>query len=343
MTPAKYSFPEGIKKVGIVNNTIVTADTVKSGLDTIMAHYSRSVANFHGEVGHVSSIGKITAESLAKAIADQKYFDEVVICDSALRQKDPIQRERLLTVDEVSDLADGLDVDAILSVEGVYMKIVRSMKYASAIEAYRGVIDVCVCPKICVYVKGREKPIMTIVKSDTINWDQVASTPMGVESYLPNNERVISEAADFAGTIPVKLITPHWETVYRSYFSDYASTTLKNAALYVKNNQWDDAYKIWKGVYDSSKKWKKQMQMAHNIALYNEIKNDFDEAIVWETKARSLSLNKGNKGTQGEKELSSNNRSYYLMINQYLKDLKKRKKNDAFLNIQMDRFNKENK
>jgi hypothetical protein len=97
LTPAKYNFPEQIRRVGIVNNThTYNPEPDKNAIDTI----PREVVSFYrfGE-------GKMTTETLADAIADQKYFDEVVICDSALRAKDGVQRtDATLTQDEVADL-----------------------------------------------------------------------------------------------------------------------------------------------------------------------------------------------------------------------------------------------
>jgi hypothetical protein len=337
MEPADYSFPEEIRKIGIVNNTLVGDTNALSLKDSIDQIFKRSVSLTYGnKVERPFLLSGNTAESLAKALADQNYFDEVVICDSALRAKDLISEPRYLTSDEVRDLVDGLKVDAIVSLEDVNMKVVKSYGYIPETGAYVGSIDVTVAPKVCVYIPSRERPMMVINKSDSINWNDMIN-------FLPSDERVLSEAADFAGTVPVKYMTPHWVTVYRKYFSDDTSTPLKSAAVNVRNNQWDKAYDIWKRIYDSSKKTHKKMQMAHNIALYNEIKNDFTEALKWEEKARDYSLMDKNNHIQKPQDLSGNGRYYYLLTNEYLKELKERDSKLTFLNIQMHRFNNEKK
>ena len=60
--------------------------------------------------------GKTAAEALAEEIANANYFEQVIICDSALRGQDTELREDvMLTQDEVQKLAADLGVDLIFS------------------------------------------------------------------------------------------------------------------------------------------------------------------------------------------------------------------------------------
>ena len=87
LQPADLSFPPQLRKVAIVNNTsdapdnklITETEKIKEGTPLI----SRATAYANGDP-------KTATESLAEEIAQQNYFDEVVICDSALRANDKL-------------------------------------------------------------------------------------------------------------------------------------------------------------------------------------------------------------------------------------------------------------
>ena len=83
MLPAEVSFPSALRRVAVVNNMppipdnklILEENDEKKKDETEIA---RKTKYFNGD-------GKIATESLAEALANENYFDEVIICDSALR------------------------------------------------------------------------------------------------------------------------------------------------------------------------------------------------------------------------------------------------------------------
>ncbi len=79
MLPAEISFPNELKRVAVVNNVSDTPDNTLPPKDNTIKNkneLSRAVAYHEGQPA-------LTTEALAKAIAEQNYFNEVVICDSA--------------------------------------------------------------------------------------------------------------------------------------------------------------------------------------------------------------------------------------------------------------------
>ena len=67
LCPADVSFPEQLRNVAVVNN-MPPIPSPKSGVLTL---------------GHLEGDGKTSAEALAESLADTRYFDQVIICDSA--------------------------------------------------------------------------------------------------------------------------------------------------------------------------------------------------------------------------------------------------------------------
>ena len=80
MMPAEINFPPELRRVAIVNNVSAIPDNkwIEAEKPTSGNEVARAIAYTHGDAD-------IATESLARAIADGNYFDEVVICDSALR------------------------------------------------------------------------------------------------------------------------------------------------------------------------------------------------------------------------------------------------------------------
>ena len=117
MEPAKVSFPDELKKVGIVNNVpedlpnrlsrsfTDTPDVESGGLSHKTSYYN--------------GLTSYAMESLAHAIADEEYFEQVVICDSVLRANDTQLQAGGLSMDEVNYLINYLDVDVLLSLESL--------------------------------------------------------------------------------------------------------------------------------------------------------------------------------------------------------------------------------
>lgn len=333
LQPGLFNFPEDIKKVGIVNNTRYTF-----GVDSLKGYYKLSKKDM---ASATYTNGSKTAEALANELADKKYFDEVVICDSALRTKDSVYRHETLDLDEIKDLAEGLQVDAIISLEQLNIKAQKDISFSPEYNCMVGTVDVKVQPMVSVYIPTRKGPILSIAPKDSIYWREFANTIPEVEAQLPNDSRIIMESCDFAGTVPVKYLVPCWEEQNRVYFSDQVSTKLKNAAAAVVNNEWETAKSIWKSLYDKSSSDNTKMKMAYNLANYCEMTNKFDEAISYANKAKEYLMAKCKVNSPDK--LTGKNAYYYGIIKEYTSILEKRKEKLGILNLQLSRFNNENK
>ena len=96
LCPATVNFPERVRNVAVVNNMPATPEAKRTLLT----------------LGEMNGNGKKSAEMLASSLADSKYFNQVMICDSALNDTHFAGR-RILTQKEVQQLAGELDADLI--------------------------------------------------------------------------------------------------------------------------------------------------------------------------------------------------------------------------------------
>ena len=62
---------------------------------------------------------------------------------------------------------------------------------------------------------------------------------------------------------------------------------MRDAGVYLRENNWDEAYSQWKIAYEK-KKGQQKMKAAFNIALYYEIKDNVEQAKEWLGKAKEI-------------------------------------------------------
>ena len=333
MLPAEVSFPAELKRVAIVNNTSATPDNklIPSDEPKKVNEVSRATAYHDGDA-------KIATQSLAEAIAKENYFDEVIICDSALRAQDITPRENILSREEVQNLTDGLGADFIISLENLQMKATRVIRHLPEWSAYQGTIDMKVYPTVRIYLPNRNGPMVTVNNKDSIFWEEFGSTESYVRSRLAGDKKMLDEASEFAGTVPLKYILPYWKTGKR-YIYINGSVNMRDAAIYVREQSWDKAFALWEQAYQSTKSKKQQMATAHNMAIYYEMQDSIAEAITWATKAQELARKVEKIEDKDFKEIDYNRIPNYIMITLYMEELKVRQDGLAKLNVQMSRFN----
>ena len=189
MLPAEVSFPATLKRVAVVNNMpnvpdnklIITEEEQKKSENEV----ARLTNYYNGDAA-------ITTESLAEALANENYFEEVVICDSALRSKDINPRESTLSRDEVLELTQNLDVDFLIALENIQMRSNRKISYMPDWGVFLGTVDVKVYPTVRIYLPNRKGPMVTINSNDSIFWEEAGNGEASVRSRLISEEDMVN-------------------------------------------------------------------------------------------------------------------------------------------------------
>ncbi len=328
---ARVSFPPEIKTVAILNNTIDKSD--KSNI--------KSKSNNNGIPKIELTLqgdGKTTTEEFAKSVAAANYFDQVIICDSALREKDHFPRDQELTQQEVKQLTSDLGVDMLFSVEDVTIKAKQETTISE--NMYRATIDAKASPVIRVYLPSRSRPLVTVSPEDNVFWEEYGASEAEAKRNLINVDELIKEVSEFAGELPTPHLIPTWNNVDRYYYAS-GSLELRDASILIHEESWDDALKLWQ-LANTRKSDKLKMRSAFNIALYYESHDDIDKAIEWVEKAYQMAQNKEKKtGKTPNENKTTGNQTHsqdYLIAEQYLRILTARKAEIQTLNLQMKRF-----
>lgn len=334
LQPADLSFPPQLRKVAVVNNTsnapdnklITQAEKIKENSPIV----SRATAYANGDA-------KAATESLAEEIAQQNYFDEVVICDSALRANDKLARESTLSREEVRQLASDLGVDLIIAVENLQLKATKTVRYLEEFNCFQGAVDVKAYPTVRIYLPERSRPMNTLHPNDSIFWEEFGVTAVEAATHMIPDRQMLQEVAEFAGTIPVKYIVPMWKKGTR-YLYTGGSVPMRDAAVYVRENSWDNAYELWRQAYEGTKNEKKKMRAALNIALYYEIKDSLPQAQEWAETAQQLAKKIEKKNITENSHPTIDDVPNFYLTSLYLAELKERNAQLPKLKMQMSRF-----
>lgn len=334
MLPAEVSFPPTLKRVAIVNNMPEVPDNKLIVSEEAEKKEENEIARL---TNYYNGDARLTTEALAEALANENYFEEVVICDSALRSKDITPRESTLSREEASKLIQDLDVDFLIALENIQMRSTRKISYLRDWGAFYGTVDVKVYPTVKIYLPNRKGPMVTINNNDSIFWEEMGNGEASVRARLISENDLIKQASEFAGTVPVKRLLPHWKTANRYLFQGW-SVNMRDAAVYAKEGNWAEAVQLWKKNFEA-KKGKQKMYSAYNIAMGYEMQDSIDTATEWALKAQQIAREISKVDKKEKDEISDSTISYYILISLYVDELQERKEGLTRLKAQMNRFN----
>lgn len=290
---ADVSYPDQVRTVGVINY----APQDKQERDSILGLWNGD--------------GMVTVESLAREIAATDYFNQVVVCDSALRPVG-MGNEEILPMSQADSLIQALGVDMLFAVEQVRIELKEGSLFHTELMVDVPAVDGVITPLVRAYVSGRSAPLFSISKTDTICWVVSPELTFG---------QIMQEASDFAATLPVSYLLPHWKEMNRYYF-DGGNMEMRDAGVYIREQNWEGAAALWQKLHDG-RKGKVKMCAAYNLALNYELQGDYERAKEYLDTALSLA-------SEGSWE--------HQLIEYYRLQLDEQARENRMLQIQMKRF-----
>ena len=290
---ADVSYPDQVRTVGVINY----APQDKQERDSILGLWNGD--------------GMVTVESLAREIAATDYFNQVVVCDSALRPVG-MGNEEILPMSQADSLIQALGVDMLFAVEQVRIELKEGSLFHTELMVDVPAVDGVITPLVRAYVSGRNAPLFSISKTDTICWVVSPELTFG---------QIMQEASDFAATLPVSYLLPHWKEMNRYYF-DGGNMEMRDAGVYIREQNWEGAAALWQKLHDG-RKGKVKMRAAYNLALNYELQGDYERAKEYLDTALSLA-------SKGSWE--------HQLIEYYRLQLDEQARENRMLQIQMKRF-----
>ncbi len=304
---ASVTFPNDVKNVLIVDNTVLDKDAENSQEDSKLVIMSNDSAK------------SITLNSLKQFMNEEKYFDKVEIYPQRINNYGSVGETRPLNPSKVRSLCQNNKADAIISLDlhlvsaGVESENVYFFNDYRLLSAHIGSI-------LRVYGANGTTIAPPVLYMDSLFLEASENWSLK-KSNLNELNGLIAEISVKAADNLTGAFIPSWKTQERWFFSD-SSSEMKEAAKYVAEGKWEAAADIWSALYDKESNKNKKMKLASNLALANECLDDIDNALAWITSAYD------NISQNSKSELS-------LLIIKYGDILNNREKNKSKLYEQL--------
>ncbi len=133
------------------------------------------------------------------------------------------------------------------------------------------------------YWGGDGYPVDEFALSDTLTWEHASFNQGTLGNFLPSPDEALMEVSYLAALDYARRIAPYWVEEERSYFSR-GNLRMRRASGHIRDNRLDDAESILLRLLDRrnthivAAAW-------HNLALINELRGDYREALVMARKA----------------------------------------------------------
>lgn len=271
LQPATVSLPPQITRVAVVDRTglanhIPTVNPLDSA--GLLAPL------------RLAGLPAVAVEALAQEMADRRYFDEVVVCDSVL----PVPQSTTvlptpLSPAEVDELLALLRVDMLVALEALPIETRNRIGFLPEYGIYRATTDVTVRPAVSLYTSHRSRPLTTLQPTDSIFWETVGGSLDEVARGIISHEQLLRESSDFAGILVMKELTPYPMTSSRLLYSSQ-SGPWRDAFVYAREGSWSKAATLWETVYKQSDKPKQKAVAAYNLAVCHEQAGDIGQALA---------------------------------------------------------------
>jgi len=319
--PALITIPVSAQNVLILNNTVTQPKNY--GIERI----------FNGQT--IPSDYPLTLDSTVWAAIEEisAVFDESNFFNSVAFYREPVRADtEWFTVSELSpelqsEFYDAEDFDALLVIERLMFSInekIKTIKTGSFTSEPTASVELKVEGIITcsMYYYEKEKPLITFSISDSLF---IKSTVINDSLILLS--RVPEIALDILsrnlGYRAANRFIPSWETSERLLFTNF-NPRMQEATSYAADSQWAIAESIWIAEFAKKTKPTDKAKIAFNLAITNEMRDNFEQALEWAKKAKEYFKNANQDKYQDEIEFSD----------KYISELERRIQNNHLLDLQ---------
>lgn len=313
LKPAKHTFQPEIKSVVLVDNSrpyrgkdvhSVKALSSKFSVDTIW----------------VDNFSTLSLISLKEELQSRMFFDSVYMHPDRLKQDDRLIN-RALNWQQVDDLCKQYNAQAVIAFEkDIYntrIQVDRTYVYDGNLYGYLDASGVILWRA---YNNLNRELIYKETQLDTISWDALGYNMEDIARELPTIKASLEELAIYMGSQAADYATPLWESQRRGYYAT-GNFHFLQATEFVRKQEWGEAVKLWKYVFDNYKK-KTKARAAYNLALASEMLDDYESSQYWLAQAtETIGSISGASASVDKKRIIS----YSFYMNKRIKDMQELK------------------
>ena len=264
------------------------------------------------------------AEYIALELSDAHYFPEITIFyDDSITL--PKSLYPLLSENQLSIVRGGADNTAVVSLDKTDMVVNmedHTLLGSSGETVFVTDLSVATTLNLRVYWPNKIEPSSEMA-TDTLYWQSFGYTPDDAHSSLPLTAEFIQEAMRQISARVRELFIPHVDNVNR-YIYTSTNPAMDDAYDFWQQKKYKEASYLWEYVYEEQKNETTRAMAAANLAVYNELFDNYKVAIEWVDKSLSLF----------EKRVDSN-ASDITALRDYRRQLMERKSDNSLLQKQM--------
>ena len=285
--PAPAYLPTNLKRVGVVDRTLVTDKNSKiDGLDKILS----------GEGKNLDKDGaNETVQGLFNELKKNPNIEEVMLIkDTSLRTPGLGIFPAALSWNEVDQICtqNGVNALFVLSFYDTEAKVSYSSRQTSIanplgikIPAIEHIATINTLVKIGFRIYD---PVNKVIRDEIITTQNVVSegrgiNPLKAAEAVLNRKQQVMQVSNNAGQNYAYRILPYKIRVSRNYYVR-GSNNFKIGKRRARTGDWNGAAELWKEELDNPKR--KVAGRAHyNMAIISEINGNLEEAIDWASKS----------------------------------------------------------
>ena len=195
----------------------------------------------------------------------------------------------LLSENQLSIVRGGADNTAVVSLDKTDMVVNmedHTLLGSSGETVFVTDLSVATTLNLRVYWPNKIEPSSEMV-TDTLYWQSFGYTPDDAHSSLPLTAEFIQEAMRQISARVRELFIPHVDNVNR-YIYTSTNPAMDDAYDFWQQKKYKEASYLWEYVYEEQKNETTRAMAAANLAVYNELFDNYKVAIEWVDKSLCL-------------------------------------------------------
>lgn len=280
--PAQVTLPANIGKLIVVDNVVEQPSDI--------GHTKQLMGKSKAEKVSVrtDSLSILYTEALAQFLSEEGHFETVIVHTKPLRTDDVYWQEEPISPEMMQELRKSTGADAVVSLDRLLVTsdwqdlfIQQGYPYAK--------LSAKISSTMRAYLPTLEGQIPTVQFIDSLYWEgfDISDGMAYAEFVVPHAEEALKELAIYAADKMTYVLTPHWITQERWYYT-LPSSTMRAGESFAEQTKWAEAVEKWNSFYNSTKNKTDKAKTASNIALGYEMLDDIETARDWIIVAQKL-------------------------------------------------------
>ena len=288
--PAAKDLPEDIQSLVIVNRT-VDEKYQDYDTDSLQNMFYSNQFKLDTVIYDLQAVDTML-KALGELLFESGRYDVVIPSNRFLEFRRGASQSYEMSWDEVKDLCERFNADAVLSIDNYKTQIKTNLSQdnfyysisGGLVNAILAQIQVNYEVLIRVYDPKNEKVILSSIQRDSLFWEDIDVTVRNLFGRLSSVKQALAETSIAIALDFSEKISTNWYEEQRNIFVK-GKSELKQSENLALNGEWLQAMAIWEQISESSKSITVKSKAEFNVAVGYEILGDIEQAISWALKS----------------------------------------------------------